>query len=120
MSQQHDLEGQIPKVPSLLTIDVKDWPKVFQRICNYIDQHRGLMGNQLSYCVRPDLKIPNDADDPSSKYASLDLEMIACVPILKYGTAGDSAVLKLTGAFDPTFLVDILKVNEILAVMMFT
>ena len=75
------------------------------------------MGNWLSYCVRPALQVPADADDPSSRYASLDLEMIARTQILKYGTTGNSAALKLAGPFDPTFLTSVVKVNEILAVI---
>ena len=47
MSQQRDLEGQIPQVPSPPVIDVNDWPKAFELICEHLDQHRGLNGNCL-------------------------------------------------------------------------
>ena len=77
MSQQRDLEGQIPEAPSPPVIDVNDWPKAFELICEHLDQHRGLNGNRLSYCVRPHLQVTPSADEPSSDYAALDLEMIA-------------------------------------------
>ena len=46
--------------------------------------------------------------------------MIARVPILKAGTTGNVKELKLTGKFDPTFLTDAIKVNELLTVMIRT
>ena len=51
------------------------------------------MGNRLLYCVHAILLVPHSADGPSSEYASLNLEMIACAPILKVGTTGDSSAL---------------------------
>ena len=119
MSQQHDLEGQIPEAPSALVINVKDWPKAFELICEHLDQHCGLICNWLSYFVRALLllQVQSSADDPISGYVFLDLEMIVRAPSLKAGTTGDASVLKLTGPFDPTFLTDFVKVNEILVVM---
>ena len=72
------------------------------------------MGNWLSYCARALLKVPDEADDPSSGYASLDLDMIVRALILRYDTTGDHAALELAGPFDPTFLTNVIKVNEIL------
>ena len=112
MSQQRDLEGQIPEASSPPVIDVKDWSKAFELICKHLNQHCGLMGNRLLYCVRALLKVLDEADDPSFGYASLDLDMIAHAPILKYGTTGNPAALKLTEPFDPTFLTNVVKVNE--------
>ena len=43
--------------------------------------------------------------------------MIARALILKKGTTCDGKALKLTGPFDPTFLTDTVKFNELLAVM---
>ena len=51
MSQQYDLEGQIPEVPrSLVIINVNDWPKAFELICEHLDQHCRLTGNWL-FCT---------------------------------------------------------------------
>ena len=83
MSQQRDLKGQIPEEPSPPVIDDNDWPKAFELIYKHLDQHCGLMGNWLSYCVRAFLMATDDVDDPSSGYASLELEIIAHAPILK-------------------------------------
>ena len=66
MSQQSDLEGQIPEAPSPPVIDVKDWPKDFELICKHLDQHRRLIGNRLSYFVRALLQVPPSVNDPSS------------------------------------------------------
>ena len=88
MRQQRDLKGQIPEAPSPPVIDVKDWPKAFELICKHLDKHHGLMGNRLSYYVHPALQVSADDDDPSSGYASLDLEMIARAPILKFTDRG--------------------------------
>ena len=65
----------------------------------------------------PHLKVPPSADDPSSDYASLDLEMIARAPILLGDPGGTTEDLEVNGPFDPTFLTDAIKVNEILAIM---
>ena len=48
MSQQCDLKGQTPEVHIPPTIDVKNWSKVFELICEHLDRHRVLMGNRLS------------------------------------------------------------------------
>ena len=107
-----DAKDPIPPV-----VDVKDCPKAFELICEHLDQHRGLIGNPMLYYVRALLKVLDEADGPSSGYASLDLEMIDRAPTVKYGTTGDPAALELTGPFDPTLLTDVVKVNDILAVM---
>ena len=52
MSQQRDLEGQIPEAPSPPVIDVNNWPKAFELIYEHLDQHHGLNGNRLSWVLR--------------------------------------------------------------------
>ena len=63
------------------------------------------------------MKVPVHNDDPSSWYVFLDLEMMACTSILKEDMTGDATELERNGPFDPTFLTDVIKVNEILLVM---
>ena len=51
MCQKRDLEGHISEAHIPPKIDVKDWPKAFELICEHLDHHRGLKDNRLSYCV---------------------------------------------------------------------
>jgi hypothetical protein len=72
----------------------------------------------LVYVIRVALVPEDENDDPSlgdeeSKYTSIDMEMIACTPILSDNTdiyREDSGNLEAYGPFVPTFSTDAKKV----------
>ncbi len=82
------------------------------------------MGVPLLYVIRVELVLEDDDDDPAFgeedlKYTSIDMEMIACVPILsdEADTGNDDysiSELEAIGPFVPTFPVDSKKVWVIL------
>jgi hypothetical protein len=80
------------------------------------------MGVPFLYIIRVALVPEDDDDDPAFgeedlKYISIDMEMIACAPILsdEADTGNDdTSDLEANGPFVPTFLVDSKKVWVIL------
>ena len=67
--------------PTNPEFDTRDWPKVFDGINEWLDDCHGVTGVPLSYVIRPDEAVPTEADDPSTGYETVQLEMIARAPI---------------------------------------
>jgi hypothetical protein len=57
-------------------IDEKDWPKTMEEISEFPTANHGEQGNPLSYVIRSNPAVPNEADDPSTGYEMVDIEMI--------------------------------------------
>jgi hypothetical protein len=111
-----------PKYPSL-TLDTSTAKKAFDKVRTILGQTRGVMGVPLLYVIRVALVPTEDDDnnpafgDDDSKYISIDMEMIACAPILSDEadtTNKDTCILEANGAFVPTFPVNSKKVWVIL------
>jgi hypothetical protein len=111
-----------PESP-LLTLDTSTATKAFDKVRTILGQTRGVTGVPLLYLIRVTLVPPEDDDndpafgDEDSKYISIDMEMIACTPILsdEADTSNeDTSDLEANGPFLPTFPVDSKKVWVIL------
>ena len=111
-----------PEYPSL-TLDTSTATKALDKVKTILGQTRGVTGVSLLYVIRVALVPEDDDDDPAfgeedSKYTSIDMEMIACAPILSdeadTGNNNNTSDLEANGPFVPTFLVDSKKVWVIL------
>jgi hypothetical protein len=96
----------------------------------HLTKYRGTTGLPLEYVVRPQLKGPHNAPedgpedpppfgDPDSHYATIDAELTARAPILRFDLTHAQLAqpldhLKEHGPFDPTFVQDSAKVYDIL------
>jgi hypothetical protein len=107
-----------PEYPSL-TLDTSTVMKAFDKVKTILGQAHGVTGVPLLYIIRVTLVPPkDDNDDPAfgdedSKYISIDMEMIACAPILSDeadNSNEDTCILEANGRFVPTFPVDSRKV----------
>ncbi len=87
----------------------KDWPRIFQIIEERIGNERSFLDGPLAYGIRDDLRPRPEADDPSTNYASHDMEMIERHPILAGATGGDE-----TGPFHPIFKIDMMKIYDVI------
>jgi hypothetical protein len=96
--------------------------RIFDKIKTLLGQVRGVTGVPLVYVIRVVLVPEDENDDPpfgdkDSKYTSIDMEMIACAPILSNDAdiyREDSANLKAHEPFVSTFPADAKKVWAIL------
>jgi hypothetical protein len=112
-----------PEYPSL-TLDTSTATKALDKVKTILGQTRGVTGVPLLYVTRVALVPGDDDDDPALgeedlKYTSIDMEMIACAPILSdEADTGDdnnsTSELEANGLFVPTFPVDSKKVWVIL------
>ena len=69
-------------------INLLDTPKTMEQIIDYFNIFRGVSGIFLGYITRKCLILSASVNDPSSNYATRDLEMIEHSPILVPGTRG--------------------------------
>jgi hypothetical protein len=108
-----------------LTLDTTHAAKSLDKVKTFLGKTRGVTGVPLLYVIRVALVPPDDDDkDPpfgedETKYATIDMEMIARAPILSdeadIGDDDDSTSdLEAGGPFVPTFLTDSKKVWAIL------
>jgi hypothetical protein len=112
-----------PEYPSL-TLDTSTATKALDKVKTILGRTRGVTGVPLLYVIRVALVPEDDKDDPTfgeeeTTYTSIDMEMIACAPILSdeanIGNDNDSTSdLEANGPFVPTFPVDSKKVWVIL------
>jgi hypothetical protein len=102
----------------LLTLDTSTATKVFDKVKTILGRVRGITGVPLLYVIRVAF-IPKDENDnppvegKDTKYTSIDMEMIACAPILSDKAdiyREDPENLKAHGPFVPTFPTDAKKV----------
>lgn len=80
----HDLKLQQDnhKDPSEIpTINPKDWAKTMEDLREYLRGHLGITKVPLSYVVRENEAVLNEADDPSTNYSTVYEEMVARAPI---------------------------------------
>jgi hypothetical protein len=106
----------------LLTLDTSTATRAFDKVKTLFGRVRGVTGVPLVYVIRVVLVLEDENDDPpfgdeESKYTSIDMEMIACAPILSNDTdiyKEDSCNLKAHGPFVPTISTDAKKVWAIL------
>jgi hypothetical protein len=75
-----------PEYPPL-TLDTSTATKAFDKVKTILGQTCGVTGVPLLYIIRVTLVPEDDDDDPAfgdedSNYISIDMEMIACAPIL--------------------------------------
>jgi hypothetical protein len=61
-------------------VDEKDWPKTMEEISKFLAANHGEHVNPLSYVIRPNAVVPMEADDTSTGYETVDIEMIARGP----------------------------------------
>jgi hypothetical protein len=80
----HDLKLQQDnhKDPSETpTINPKDWAKTMEDLREYLCGHLGITKVPLSYVVRENEAVVDEADDPSTNYSTVYEEMVARAPI---------------------------------------
>jgi hypothetical protein len=106
----------------LLTQDTATTMKVFDKVKIILGQVRGVTGMPLVYVIRVALILEEEKDDPlfgdkDTKYTSIDMEMMACAPLLSDKAdiyKEDPENLEAYGLFVPTFLTDAKKVWAII------
>jgi hypothetical protein len=105
-------------VYTLLTLDISTAMKVFNKVKTILGQVRGITGVPLMYVIRVALIPEDEKDNPplgdkDTKYTSIDMETIACAPILSDETdiyKEDPENLEAYGPFVPTCPTDAKKV----------
>ncbi len=105
-----------------LTLDTTTATKLFDKVKTILGRVCGITGVPLVYVIRVALIPEEEKDNPpfgdeGTKYTSIDMETIACAPILSDEVdiyKEDPKNLKAYGPFVPTFLTDAKKVWAIL------
>ena len=62
-------------------INMKDWAKTMEDLREYLCGHLGITKVPLSYVVRENEAVLDEADDPSTNYSTVYEEMVARAPI---------------------------------------
>ena len=62
-------------------VDHKDWPKTMEGIRSWLFMHRGVDGAPLSYCIRADAIVIDEADDPEGTYTTVLEQIVSRCPI---------------------------------------
>jgi hypothetical protein len=93
----------------------------FEQIHSMLARILGVTGVPLAYVIRPDIEVQDEDDDLSysqtgTRYASIDLELIARAPIL-YESEDPDKRLEAEGLFHPKFSIDNRTVWSILNAM---
>ncbi len=106
----------------MLTLDTSIATKVFDKVKTILGRVHGVTGVPLVYVIRVVLILEDEKDDPplgdeDTKYTSIDMETIACAPILSDEAdiyEEDPKNPETYGPFVPTFLTEAKKVWAIL------
>jgi hypothetical protein len=122
-------DSKEPDAPKM-TLTLATAAASFTQMKTHLAKCRGTTGLPLEYVVRPQLKGPHDVPedgpedsppfgDPNSPYATINAELTARAPILRFDLthaqlAQPLDYLKEHGPFDPTFVQDSAKVYDIL------
>lgn len=98
------------------TVDPKDMALTFEVIKDGAEKLRGIEGHPLSYLMRENVKVQDEASDPVTNYASWDAEMVARAPIVPAGTTATEEEIKgwPIGRYTETFRIDMVTLWEYL------
>jgi hypothetical protein len=61
-------------------INDKDWPRALETIKEYLSSRYGGTGDTLECCVRPDIEVKPEYEDPAEGYDTVYQEMTARAP----------------------------------------
>jgi hypothetical protein len=61
-------------------INDKDWPRILEKIKEYLASQYGVTGATLDYVVRPEIVVKPEDEDPAENYETVDQEMTARAP----------------------------------------